>query len=91
MTEDAIPTEIGSWKLIGATDSTGKRLIVRCLACGEVKTIGRDALTSGGHVVCTNCQPARNLADRSERTSFAAEFASAESRSARKRHRGDDG
>ena len=79
----------GGWKLIGSSDATGKRLIVRCLACGEVKTISAEALAGSGRVACTGCSPARNLADRSERVSFAAEFANAEGRSARKRHKGE--
>jgi hypothetical protein len=49
MTEDSVQ-QFGLWKLIGATDSPGKRLICRCLVCGEVKTIGAEALAGGGHV-----------------------------------------
>jgi hypothetical protein len=87
MTEpDATPQTYGAWRLIGAADPSGKRMICRCSHCGSVKTVGRDALMGGGTVVCTNCQPSHNI-DAHGRT-FAAGLAASESRSARKRHQG---
>jgi hypothetical protein len=83
MTEDAVPARVGNWKLIGATDSTGKRLICRCLACGEVKTIGADALADGGHVACTNCRPPTHMGPTAK--SFASNLADIETRGARGR------
>jgi hypothetical protein len=86
MTEDA-PQTFGTWKLIGSADVTAKRSIVRCSVCGEVHTVSTEMLVTS-FVQCAGCSPARNLSDRSERTSFAAEFASAESRSAKGKHHG---
>jgi hypothetical protein len=83
VSEPGAPQRFGNWKLIGAGDPSGKRLICRCLTCGEVKTVSAEALVVSGHVVCVNCSPARNLSDRSERTSFASEFANAETRGAK--------
>jgi hypothetical protein len=84
---DAAPQTYGLWRLIGSADPTGKRSIVRCSACGSVRTVSHEMLTTS-HVACTGCSPARNLSDRSERTSFARELASAEGRSARKKQHG---
>lgn len=87
MTEDSVAQTYGAWKLIGSADVTGKRSIVRCVVCGSVQTVSREQLMTS-HVTCAGgCSPVRNPADRHNR-SFAADAASAEGRSARKRHQG---
>ena len=87
MTDEA-PKRFNRWTVVGFTDArTAKVALCRC-DCGQISRVSYQTLTSGGHVECASCSPPRNLSDRSERTSFAAEFASAESRGAWKRHKG---
>jgi hypothetical protein len=64
MTEDAVPQIFDAWRLIGSADTTGKRSIVRCLACGSVHTVSHEMLTTS-HVVCTGCNSPAYGADRS--------------------------
>jgi hypothetical protein len=91
VSEPAIATEIGNWKLIGFADQrTLKRAVVRCKVCKVVREISAAAFEDGGPVpACTNCQPSHSLNPTAKL--FASNVASAEGRSARKRHRGEDG
>jgi hypothetical protein len=84
MTEDAAQT-FGRWKLVGAADVTGKRAVVRCSACGCVRTVSFEALTQS-HVNCSGCSPPLNVNHHAH--TFASDVACSESRSARKKHYG---
>jgi hypothetical protein len=91
MTEPAIATEVGNWKLIGFADQrTLKRAVVRCKVCKVVREISAAAFEDGGLIpACTNCQPSHSLNPTAK--SFASSVADSETRGARKRHRGEDG
>jgi hypothetical protein len=85
MTEDSVPQQFGTWRWIGSADPTGKRSIVRCTACGCVRTVNHESLTTS-HVNCSGCVPPLNV-DHHART-FAADVASSEARGARGRRWG---
>jgi hypothetical protein len=91
MTEPAIPTEIGTWRLIGFADQrTLKRAVVRCEVCKVVREISAAAFEDGGLIpACTNCQPSHSLNPTAK--SLASNVASSEGRSARKKQFGKDG
>jgi hypothetical protein len=85
----AVPHRFGRWSVVGFADArTAKVALCRC-DCGQISRVSYETLTSGGFIECIACSPSKRLDPTAK--SYASNVASAEGRSARKRHRGEDG
>jgi hypothetical protein len=83
----------GAWTVIGASDPLGRRVVCRC-ACGETRTIAREALEAGDSLGCgcrlTPPRP-KAAAQATPASPFSNSIAGIERLGARGRHHGRTG